>query len=134
MCHDLFGLCGYHVAVGLTYSASLVSDPRFKPRSFTLDPRGFGKVAQLRWRDAGDGDEETEVLTAQVQHDFAYAITEAVTRSRYRTVKAYAHATGTDYQRLTRILRGDAIMRLEDIADAHRHLGIPLPKPAAGSP
>ncbi len=124
----------YTVAVGVAYSGCLVSDPRFKPRSFTLDPRGFGKVAQLRWRETGDAGEETRAITARVQHDFAYAITEAVTRSPYRTVKAYAQATGTDYQRLTKILRGEAIMRLEDIADAHRHLGLPLPKPAAGEP
>jgi len=108
-----------------------VSDPRFKPRSYTLDPKGFGKVAQLRWREVTDPTEDTQLITARVQHDFAYAITEAVANSPHRTVKAYAHATGTDYQRLTRILRGDAIMRLEDIADAHRNLGIPLPAPAA---
>ena len=124
----------YTVVVTVAYSELPVSDPRFKPRSFTLDPRGFGKVAQLRWREAGEAGEETQVITAQVQHEFAYAITEAVTRSPHRTVKAYAKATGTDYQRLTKILRGDVIMRLEDIADAHRHLGIPLPKPATGEP
>ena len=117
--------------MGVAYSATLVSDPRFKPRSYTLDPKGFGKVAQLRWSEPGDPAEETQVITARVQHDFAYAISEAVAKSSYRTVKAYARATGTDYQRLTKILRGEAIMRLEDIADAHRHLGIPLPTPGA---
>jgi len=72
-----------------------VSYPRFKPRSFALDPRGFGKVAQLRWSEAGEAGEETQVITAQVQHEFAYAITEAVTKSPHRTAKAYARATGT---------------------------------------
>ena len=116
----------------VAYITSPVSDPRFKPRSFTLDPKGFGKVAHLRWCEPADATEETQVITAQIQHEFAYAITEAVSKSPHRTVKAYAQSTSTDYQRLTKILRGDAIMRLEDIADAHRNLGIALPKPQEG--
>ena len=36
---------------------------------------------------------------------------------------AYARKTGTSYDRLMKVLRGQAIMRLEDIADADLILG-----------
>ncbi|TFB95733.1 MULTISPECIES: hypothetical protein [unclassified Cryobacterium] len=34
------------------------------------------------------------------------------------TLKAYARATGSSYDRIAKMLRGEIIMRLEDIANA----------------
>lgn len=113
---------------GIAYAAALMSDPRFKPRSYTSEPAAFGKALNIGWPDVGE-QEQTRLLASKMQHLFSYEIQEAIHRSPHRTVKAYAEASGLEYQRLTKLLRGEAIMRLEDIADAYRRLGLPVPVP-----
>lgn len=103
-----------------------MSDPRFRPRRYTPDPKLFGKAPEIRWNAALTARQATQVVASRIQHDYAVMI-RAAADQQHGSLKAYADATDTDYQRLTRVLRGDAIMRLEDIADAHRHLGVPLP-------
>lgn len=99
-----------------------MSDPRYRPRRYTSEPDVFGKGATIDWLPAAPGTEEQH-LAAQMQHCWAVAITTEV-KSRYGSLKGYAKAANVDYQRLTKILRGDAVMRLEDIASARLHLGV----------
>ena len=70
--------------------------------------------------------EETQQRTARMQHLWAVEITRAAT-ARYGTLKKYADAAGISYDRLTRVVRGEEIMRLEDIAKASAHLAIRVP-------
>ncbi len=65
-------------------------------------------------------------MASQIQHAYAVAI-RAAAKKCFGNVKSYATATDANYQRLAKVLRGEAIMRLEDIAAAHLYLGIPLP-------
>ena len=44
-------------------------------------------------------------------------------RARFKTVRAYADRCGGSYDRMAKVMRGEAMMRLEDIAQAHRILG-----------
>lgn len=104
-----------------------MSTPRFQPRRYSTEPDVFGKARHIEWRDLSSGDEGVQLVASQIQHDFAVAIRDAVRTAGYSGIKAYAQATGADYQRLSKVLRGEAIMRLEDIADAHLHLGIAVP-------
>jgi hypothetical protein len=113
------------------YAGRLMSAPRFRPRRYTPDAKLFGKAPSIRWNDVASEQQATQVVASQVQHDYAVAIRTAADE-RHGNLKEYAKAIDADYQRLTRVLRGDAIMRLEDIADAHRHLGVSLPR--AGTP
>jgi hypothetical protein len=46
---------------------------------------------------------------------------------QYGSVAKYAEIFGLGYDRLTKILRGVEIMRLEDIARAQRHLDVESP-------
>jgi hypothetical protein len=108
------------------YDRGSMSAPRFRPRRYTPDPKLFGKAPVIRWNDVVTDQQATQVVASRIQHDYAVAI-RAAADQQHGNLKAYAEATDADYQRLTRVLRGDAIMRLEDIADAHRHLGLPLP-------
>lgn len=109
------------------YHSRAMSSPRFEPRRYSAEPQVFGKAKSIDWRSVTSDDEETQLVASQIQHEFAVAIQRAITASPYRTVEAYARATGADYQRLAKVLRGEAIMRLVDIAGAHRRLGIPVP-------
>jgi len=111
------------------YVSRIVSDPRYRPRRYTSEPSVFGKAATIAWLPAPSGSEDQH-LAAKMQHFWARAIaTEA--KRRHGSIKGYAQAVGVDYQRLTKILRGEAVMRLEDIASARLHLGSAIP---LGSP
>ncbi len=117
---------GYTWWVSTAYARPSMSAPRFRPRRYTPDPKLFGKAPSIRWNDPATDQQATQVVASQIQHDFALAIRKAADE-RHGNLKAYAKAIDANYQRLTRVLRGDAIMRLEDIADAHQHLGVSLP-------
>jgi hypothetical protein len=103
-----------------------MSTPRFHPRCYTVEPGVFGKARMIGWCQATSAEDETKLMASQIQHAYAVRIRDLAV-DRYGDLKSYADATGTDYQRLAKVLRGEAIMRLEDIAEAHRHLGVPLP-------
>lgn len=97
-------------------------DPRNRPSRYTSEPYVFGKAATIAWLPAAPGTKE-QLLAAQMQHYLALAINTAA-KSRYGSLTVYAKVANVKYRRLTRILRGDVVMRLEDIASARRHLGI----------
>ena len=99
-----------------------VTQPRFRPRRYTLEPKAFGKARSIRWVEPNPGTEDQHAA-AQMQHEWAVAINEAAIRN-YGSLKRYTDENELPYDRLTRILRGDEIMRLEDIATAQRLLGV----------
>ncbi len=112
----------------LTYADRPVSAPRFRPQHYTTEPRAFGRAFDLVWRKPWPGPSEDRLLASQMQNTYAFLIQDEAIR-QHGSLKKYAEEAGVDYQRLTKLLRGEAIMRLEDIANAHRHLHIPFPKP-----
>jgi len=57
-----------------------------------------------------------------LQHGYAFQIRLAIRSSRFETVKAFAEKSGLNYARFTRMLRGEIVMRLEDVATAERLL------------
>lgn len=84
------------------------------------NPREFGKKLDPEFVD------ETEANTAQVsgamiQHVFARGIREAL-MERGMTLLELSEWTGLNYQRLTRLLRGSAVMRIDDIGIFARQL------------
>lgn len=95
--------------------------PRYVPREFANDPDAFGKAAELRWR-VGEVD-PVRLDAARLQHEIAVFI-RAAARQRYGSVAAYAEATGQSSDRLTKILRGAAVLQIEDLAAARLHLGL----------
>jgi hypothetical protein len=66
-----------------------------------------------------------ELGAAQKQHELALAIRRAI-RKDSGTLTRYAAKCRIEYDRLTQVLRGDVLMRLEDLASAERNLGIEL--------
>ena len=100
-----------------------MTDPRFRPRDFCEPPENFGKDQQVRWRQAEglSGTELDQLGAARWQHAQARKIRAALVEDKL-TAMQYAHQVGIDYARLGRILRGDVIMRVEDIVNAQRNL------------
>ena len=105
----------------------LVPDTRYVPRSYTLDYHDYGKKESVRWLDDADLDglELDRLGAAKLQHDVAVRIHRQVSK-RYFSLRHYAEHTGQRYERLARVLRGEIVMRLDDVANANRHLDLEL--------
>lgn len=103
-----------------------MSGDRYIPRNFASDPEGFGKVQDLRWKRPKDVATD-EQLASMMQHRWAYTIRKEIKR-RGLTMTVFCKRTALSYQRFTSILRGSAVMRLDDIAAAHRHLELDTPE------
>lgn len=57
-----------------------------------------------------------------MQHAYAVVIRKKA-RADYSSIKGYATACGVSYDRMTKVLRGEALMRLDDIGQGQHLLG-----------
>jgi transcriptional regulator with XRE-family HTH domain len=64
----------------------------------------------------------SQLGAARLQHLYALRIRQAL-KSKNRSLKQFAADSGVGYDRMTKMLRGQALMRLEDIAAADHLLG-----------
>ena len=64
----------------------------------------------------------SDALAFLMQHRYAVRIAKR-SRTKYGSLKGYAEAAGLNYDRLSKIIRGEALMRFEDLANAERMLG-----------
>jgi len=98
-----------------------MSGPRVPPRSYSTEPEAFGKAEIIAWIDASSSAEVDRIEAAKLQHAYAVRIKRRI-HAQNMTVHDYAVMTGRPYDRLTKILRGDATMTLRDVAQAERVL------------
>ncbi|MEX1080161.1 MAG: hypothetical protein WED09_13760 [Homoserinimonas sp.] len=100
---------------------------RYEPRSFAVDAHNFGRVRKVRWKpdEAFTGSELDYLLASKMQHAYAVVINEQIL-DHHGSIREYAASAGHNYQRLGRMLRGEIVMRLDDITNAERQLGIGL--------
>jgi hypothetical protein len=101
-----------------------VADSRYVPRDYALDPHHFGSLTKLvHWREDLTSDADLDRLrAAQAQHRYAGRIRSSIRSTGSGTAKAFAEANRLNYAHLSRMLRGEIIMRLEDVATAERLL------------
>lgn len=93
-----------------------MSSPRYRPRDFCVDPGAFGKARNIDWLKPAQA--QLHFLAAsKIQHAFAWRIRLALKESAL-PAKTYAIRSGTSYDRLMKMLRGETIMRLEDLGQA----------------
>jgi hypothetical protein len=109
-----------------------VTDPRFRPRQNCEPSNGFGTAGPLRWKNPAQLSlaARDQLGAAQMQHRVACRIRDRV-KVQNSTVAVYAALAGIDATRLGRLLRGDIIMRLEDIINAERTIPL-LPARVTG--
>ena len=62
-------------------------------------------------------------MASAMQNKVAVEMRAAI-KAKYRTADRYAKAVGIDRTRLGRLLCGTVVMRLEDVANARRNLGV----------
>lgn len=99
-----------------------MSDPRFRPRTYARVPSQFGRAEDIPWLSATSNAQQSRLDTARLQSLFAARI-RARLHDRRLTIKQYADMVDIGYDRMAKVLRGETLMRLEDIADAERVLG-----------
>lgn len=99
-----------------------MSNPRYIPKGFAADPTEFGKRDRILWASPEDETSARQCLAAQLQHQFSYRILRRITEAGI-SIKSYSFMTGQTYDSTVKMLRGDAVMRLDHIATAERLLG-----------
>jgi hypothetical protein len=107
-----------------------VSNPRYTPKGFAADPTEFGKRDRILWATPDDETAARQCLAAQLQHEFSYRILRRIAEAGI-SIKSYSSMTGQTYDSTVKMLRGDAVMRLDHIATAERLLGGLLESPNA---
>lgn len=104
-----------------TYAVRM-SDPRFRPRSSAAEESAFGKALRISWYKPTSPSRVACLAAAQLQHRYAVRINNRL-RELGKSVRDYSEMAGVGYDRMTKVLRGEAVMRLEDVTDAERLLG-----------
>jgi hypothetical protein len=87
--------------------------PRYEPRAMLINPREFGRRLYPEFVEETN-ENVTQVSGAMVQHMFAKGIRDAL-MDRGMSVVTLSEMTGLNYQRLTRMLRGSVLMRMDDV-------------------
>jgi hypothetical protein len=102
---------------------------KYVPRAFFQNDIDFGDpTKKLLWRGRAEwppNTNEDQAAAAWTQHLLAGAILSQV-EARYASMLAFTKAAGINYDRFGRIVRGEYVMRLEDVALAGRLLGVQL--------
>lgn len=86
------------------------------------DRRVFGKSDNITWVQATTSEMVRRIEVSRLQHEFALVICRRL-GSRSEPLCRYSARVGIGHDRMAKVLRGEVIMRLEDIADADRLLG-----------
>ena len=97
-----------------------MSDPRYVPRDFLVDPRDFGRRPTPQWRlpEEDWSFRKRAQLDASVsQHQISYGVRELyMQKPRSTKITDLAIEIEVNYSRLQKILSGLAVMQMEDLA------------------
>lgn len=97
---------------------------RYEPRSYAIEPAGFGKFFNIEWvPDPEDDQERINLEAAILQHQWALRVNRSLAHKGV-SVPEYAGSIGQSAHRVGQVLRGAVIMRLTDIAAAQITLGL----------
>lgn len=111
-----------------------MSDPRYAPRDCAVDHALFGKADDLTWKTfealmaiypkLADTEPRARalLLAAKLQHHYVLRIRQRLQVTR-TTMKSFAADAGIGYDRMAKVFRGAAILRLEDLAMADVLIG-----------
>lgn len=101
---------------------SQVSESKYVPRDYAVDPKMFGRGDnRVRWREDLTAPEDLDRLQAsKAQHRSAMRMRGHI--KVFGSVQTFAAEHGLNYARLSRLLRGEIVMTLLDMATAERLL------------
>lgn len=96
-----------------------MSDPRYVPRAFLVEPRDFGRRPYPQWRDLGAEAplvERARLEASISQHQVAAGVRELYLRPARKKIIDLSGELEVEYNRLQKMLGGLVIMQMEDLA------------------
>ena len=93
-----------------------------RPNQYLSNPKQFGKKLNPEWKHSSKSN-VSEIEAAKIQNECSFEMHQAIL-AKYGSVVRYCRMTGQDYQRVGRLLRGDAQLKSEDLGRAVVNLGI----------
>lgn len=97
-----------------------MSDPRYVPRSFLVEPRDFGRRPSPQWRLIEDDwtfQQRAQLDASISQHGISYGVRAIYMRPPHVTkITDLAEELEVEYNRLQKMLGGLVIMQMEDLA------------------
>ncbi|WP_417503837.1 hypothetical protein [Microbacterium sp.] len=107
-----------------------MSDPRYVPRNFLVEPRDFGRRPKSQWRLIEDDwtFQRRARLDASIsQHGISCGVRELCLRGPHGTkMTDLAAELEIEYNRLQKMLGGLIVMQMEDLARLRLHVGTRL--------
>lgn len=103
-----------------------MTTPRFEPKAYCVRPKDFGRRG-VEFLDPDDlhPDERNRVWVAKLQSEVASKLRDRMLYADL-TLEEVASDLGMTASRLGRLIRGEIVLRLEDLADLDRELGVDL--------
>lgn len=111
--------------------------PRYQPKNYCDRPKNFGKSSEVRFEPLSLANSDVPCSVAErrrrldtsayahaalLQHEYAFAIRH-ILKVRKLTQVAYAQLVGEDTRRIGGMLRGEIVMRPDDVGRADLALG-----------
>ena len=90
-------------------------DPRYRPRDYLAFPSDFGRYERVPMDRRTDFEERVRSRASLVQSKHSYTARRYASRHNL-SQKQLAAALGMNYQRLSRLLNGEIVMRIDDVA------------------
>jgi hypothetical protein len=111
-----------------------MSDPKYRPRDWAApeDRKLFGKTDEISWLEGASAADLSKIDASRLQHVLTVMIRKRLREKGY-TVRSYAERAGISYDRMAKVIRGEAVMRLEDLADVELILGLAFAPPGGGT-
>ncbi|GEC74190.1 hypothetical protein GCM10010213_03360 [Microbacterium maritypicum] len=97
-----------------------MSDPRYVPRDFLIEPRDFGRSPSPRWQRAEDDwtlEKRAQLDASISQHQISYGVRERyMQKPRMTKITDLAVELEVEYYRLQKMLSGQIVMQMVDLA------------------
>ena len=106
-----------------------MSTPSYQPRSYAKQPKLFGTESIMEWKPApanASGATLDQMAAAKRQHLICIAIHEAISKKASSLASYVGAYHEIEYSRFSSVLRGEAVMKLVDVANAERMLGLSI--------
>ncbi|WP_313354512.1 hypothetical protein [Microbacterium sp.] len=97
-----------------------MSDPRYVPRGFLVEPRNFGRTPFPQWQTAEDDwtlQKRAQLDASISQHQITYGVREIyMQKPRTTKITDLAVELEMDYHRLQKMFSGQIVMQMVDLA------------------
>lgn len=96
--------------------------PKYVPAKFAVPKRMFGRARYVKFLDRDMVGPDPRAWASELQHLYAMRIRDSIAAKKW-TIAEYAEKANVTADHMHKLLRGEAILKLEDIATADLLIG-----------